>query len=81
VVAFCIDYLLPGWHDRWKAALLVLLFSHGITKNFEMPRLEEFYWAAAVPRIEDWAARHKRGEPVPRLEVPINPRGFTIVLY
>jgi len=80
ISAFGISRLLSTQRDEVKATILVLLFSYGIVQNFRLPPLVDLSWATYAPQVDDWAARRRRGEHVPRLTAPINPVPFILIL-
>ncbi len=80
LAAFSLDRMMRGRNDLLKAAALILLFTYGMAKNFELPPFTDLSWKSYAARIDDWAAKRSRGEHVSPLIVPINPAPFTMHL-
>lgn len=84
IAALAADYFLSVFKPRplklIAPALLLLVFSAGIVRNFRTPPLVDLAWPARAAEIEKWLQAQQRHEPVADLPIPLNPPPFDMRL-
>jgi hypothetical protein len=79
-MALFIDTFTYQFKPLIGAALLLLLFSFGITQNFAVPPFLNLNWKNNAQRIAEWEEARHRGEKVATLSIPINPENWSFSL-